>query len=99
MFFVLFCFSSQNWRWVDCISRVSLVGIVHMEMLFSLQLYLYLLTTFSAMVQIFLSASGLPGTVASCNTLFQLWYRPSEIPDWTSRLNDIENEALNITTW
>lgn len=43
-----------------------------MEMLFSLRLYLYLLTTFSAMVQIFLSASGLPGTVASCDTLFQL---------------------------
>lgn len=45
----------------------------------------------------FLSASGPPGTVASCDTLFQLWYRPSETPDRTSRLNDIEYEALNIT--
>lgn len=45
----------------------------------------------------FLSASGPPGTVASCDTLFQLWYRPSETPDRTSRLNDTEYEALNIT--
>lgn len=33
VFFILFF--CQNWRWVDCISRVSLVEIVHMKMLFS----------------------------------------------------------------
>lgn len=34
IYFILFFFC-QNWRWVDCISRVSLVEIVHMKMLFS----------------------------------------------------------------
>lgn len=46
------------------------------------------------MVQIFLSASGLLGTVASCNTWFRLLYQPSEIPDRRTHLRDTEYEAL-----
>lgn len=46
------------------------------------------------MVRIFLSASGLLGTVASCDTWFRLSYRPSEIPDRRTRPRDTEYEAL-----
>lgn len=79
---------------VDCICRISLVEIVRMKMSFYLQLYLYLKTTFSVKwCRFFPPPQCEWPLVPLCFN-----YVRRKIPDRTSSLNDVEYEALNITT-